>query len=114
MAFVLSFGNHLIVCLSIFYLARALGVTPAMASLRDFFVLAPVANIVGALPLLPGGWGLGELAYKKLFELIGASGALGVAVSVVFRLTSQFGLGAIGALFLLFPGVREEVRDVRD
>jgi len=41
-AFVLSFGNHLVVCTGVFFLARAFGVGPDQAVLRDFFVLAAV------------------------------------------------------------------------
>ena len=46
--------------------------------------------------------------------MIGISGALGVAVSVTFRLCNQVGLGALGSLFLLFPGVRADVRETRE
>jgi len=112
LAFLLSFANHLMVCLSVFVLGRALGVGES-AGLREFLVVAPVANMVAAIPISPGGWGLGEFAYKQLFEMIGISGALGVAVSVTFRLCNQVGLGALGSLFLLLPGVRADVRETR-
>jgi uncharacterized protein (TIRG00374 family) len=109
-ATVLSLGNHMVVCLGVFYLARAIGIDASQAGLRDFFVLAPVANMVSAIPLAPGGWGVGEFVYRELFEMIGLSGALGVAVSVTFRLCILVGLGAIGSLFLLVPGMRADVR----
>lgn len=112
LAFVVSFGNHLIVCVAVFVLGRALGVGES-AGLREFLVVAPVANMVAAIPLSPGGWGLGEFAYKELFEMIQVSSALGVAVSVTFRLCNQVGLGALGGLFLLLPGVREDVRGTK-
>ncbi|HED66846.1 MAG TPA: flippase-like domain-containing protein [Planctomycetes bacterium] len=110
-AFLLSFLNHLVVCTGVFFLARAIGIGPDQAGLKDFLVLAPVANIVSAIPLAPGGWGLGEFVYRELFEMIHLSGALGVAVSVTFRLCMLFGLGLIGSIFLLMPGVRAEVKE---
>ena len=110
LAFVLSFGNHLVVCTGVFFLARAIGIGPSQAGLQDFLVLAPVANMVSAIPLAPGGWGLGEFVYRELFEMIELSGALGVAVSVTFRLCMLLGLGIIGSLFLLLPGTRAEVK----
>jgi len=112
LAFLLSFANHLVVCVGVFVLAWGIGVDTERAGVTEFLVLAPVANIISAIPLAPGGWGVGEFAYRELFAMIGLSGALGVAVSVTFRLCMVVGLGTIGSLFLLFPGVRAEVRDV--
>lgn len=111
LAFLLSFVNHLVVCLGVFVLAWGIGVDTERAGVVEFLVLAPVANIISAIPLAPGGWGVGEFAYRELFELIGLSGALGVAVSVTFRLCMVVGLGTIGSLFLLLPGVRADVRE---
>ena len=111
-AFLLSFGNHLVVCVGVFVLAWAIGVDTEVAGVGEFLVLAPVANMISAIPLAPGGWGVGEFVYRELFEMIELSGALGVAVSVTFRLCMLVGLGAIGSLFLLFPGVRADVREM--
>lgn len=109
-AFVFSFVNHFLVTLGIFFLGGALGV-PGL-SLFEYLVLVPVANLISAVPLAPGGWGVGELAFRSLFEMVGASAAMGVAVSVTFRL-SQLALGLVGGLFLLFPGSRSELREAR-
>jgi len=111
-AFLFSFVNHVLVTLGVVVLGRALGVTSQDVTLLQFFVLVPVANLIGALPLAPGGWGVGELAFQGLFRMIGASPAMGVAVSVTFRL-SQLGIGLLGGLFLLFPGSRSELREAR-
>jgi uncharacterized membrane protein YbhN (UPF0104 family) len=70
-----------------------------------------VANIVSALPLAPGGWGLGEATYKVLFEMMGANGAMGVAVSVTFRLC-QLVFGLFGGVFLLLPAGKAELREI--
>lgn len=109
-AFLFSFVNHFLVTLGVFFLGRSLGVSDV--NLVEYLVLVPVANLIAALPLAPGGWGVGELAFRGLFLMIGASAALGVAVSVTFRL-SQLALGLLGGLFLLFPGSRDELRAAR-
>jgi hypothetical protein len=112
-AALLSIANHIIVSLGVYCLGRAVGVPTAQAGPFDFIVLTCVANLISALPLAPGGWGVGEFAYKWLFEKIHLSGALGVAVSVTFRLLTLVGLGMVGGLFLLLPGTRAEVRETR-
>jgi uncharacterized membrane protein YbhN (UPF0104 family) len=109
-AFGFSFVNHILVTLGVFVLGGALGVPRSDVSLTDYFVLVPVANLISAIPLAPGGWGVGELAFQGLFQMIHASPALGVAVSVTFRL-SQLAIGLIGGVFLLFPSTRSELRD---
>ncbi|MFT5289819.1 MAG: hypothetical protein ACI8QS_003478 [Planctomycetota bacterium] len=106
----LSLGNHTFIILGVWVFGRSFGVDAESVSLGEFFVVVPVANIVGALPLAPGGWGLGEAVYKGLFERIGASGALGVATSVTFRLT-QLGFGLLGGVYLLLPSGRQAVRE---
>jgi len=112
-AFGFSVVNHFLVTLGVYFLGGAIGVGRDQVSLLDYLVLVPVANLIGAVPLAPGGWGLGELAFRGLFGMIGASAALGVAVSVTFRL-SQLALGLIGGVFLLLPGSRTELREARE
>ena len=109
-AALLSLANHVLIVLGVWIFGRSFGVQAEDVSLGEYFVVVPVANIVSALPLAPGGWGLGEAVYKELFERIGASGALGVAVSVTFRLT-QLGLGLLGGAYLLLPSGRRAVRE---
>ena len=99
-AVALSLVNHVMVTCGCMALGHAVGVGFDQVSVAEWFVLVPTANIVSALPLAPGGWGLGEAAYKVLFEMIGANGALGVAVSVLFRLI-QLSFGLVGGVFLL-------------
>ena len=111
-AFLISFVNHVLVTLGVFVLGGALGVPRADVSLTDYFVLVPVANLISAVPLAPGGWGVGELAFQALFRMIGASPAMGVAVSVTFRL-SQLAIGLLGGVFLLLPSSRSELREAR-
>ena len=111
LAVLLSLWNHFFAILGVAALGQAFGVTLADVSLGDWFALVPIANIVASLPVAPGGWGLGEATYQFLFELIGASGTLGVAVSVSFRLC-QVVLSLIGGLFLLAPGAQLDLEQV--
>ena len=109
-AFLFSFVNHGLVTIGVIMLGLALGVPFSEVSLTEWFVLVPVANLVSAVPLAPGGWGLGELAFAGLFKMIDASGAMGVAVSVTFRL-SQLAIGLLGGLAMLLPSSRRELRE---
>lgn len=105
-----SLANHVMMILGVAALGAAIGMS-AEVGLREYFVVVPVANIISSLPLAPGGWGLGEAAYGFLFQEVGASAALGVAVSVTFRLC-QLAFGLVGGGFLLMPGSKAEVREV--
>ncbi|MBM3978351.1 MAG: flippase-like domain-containing protein, partial [Planctomycetes bacterium] len=109
----LSLANHCGVICGVALLGRAYGVRVEEVSLAQYFVIVPVASMVTALPIAPAGWGLGEAVYQYLFELVGANGALGVAVSVTFRLT-QMAIGCAGGLFLLTPGARARVQAARE
>jgi uncharacterized protein (TIRG00374 family) len=109
-AFLFSFFNHILMTLGVFALGNALGVHDV--SLIEYFVVVPLANLVSAVPLAPGGWGVGELAFAKLFDIVGASAAMGVAVSITFRL-SQLAIGLLGGIFMLLPGSRDELREAR-
>jgi len=109
-AVALSLFNHVVIIVGVLHLGRAIGVDPAAVGLADYFIVVPVANIVSAVPVLPGGWGVGEAMYGGLFKTIGADPTLGVAVSILFRLT-QLGFGLVGGLFLLVPGAQAAVRE---
>ena len=111
LAVVLSLGNHLFAIAGVVALGRAFGVAADQIGFMEFAAIVPVANMVSSLPIAPGGWGLGEAVYGFLFNMVGASAALGVAVSVGFRIC-QLVLGLAGGLFLLMPGQRKELAEV--
>jgi uncharacterized protein (TIRG00374 family) len=106
----ISLANHSLTTAGFLALGSAFSVTGA--SVAEYFVMVPIGNIVSALPLAPGGWGLGEAAFRVLFEMSGASGLLGVAVSVTFRLC-QLSFGLVGGVFLLMPKSRAELHQAR-
>jgi len=54
-------------------------------SLAEYFAVIPAALVVSAVPLLPGGWGVGEAAYAFFLGAMGVPAAQAVALSVVGR-----------------------------
>ena len=110
-AILLSLGNHVFNIGGIMALGHAFGVTWDEVGFWDYMALVPVAHIVSALPIAPGGWGVGELAFKHLFLMVGASATLGVALSVTFRIC-QMSLGLLGGLFLLVPGQKVDLDEI--
>jgi uncharacterized protein (TIRG00374 family) len=82
-AMALSLGNHLCVGLGVFAVAHGVG---DPAGYFGCLAAAAVANSISAVPLAPGGWGVGEAAYAAMFALLGSSESVGYAVSVATRL----------------------------
>ena len=81
---------------SIAFYAAALG---AQLTPFQFGVAVPAAQAVAAIPLLPGGWGMGESAYYAILGQAGVAASLAVAISVSFRVVNML-LSLPGALFL--------------
>jgi len=79
-----SLFNHAGTCVCAYLLARALGLEEVR--LVDVMALLPVVSLLSAVPLLPGGWGVGELAFAYFFAPVGVAPSEAVAWSVVFRL----------------------------
>jgi uncharacterized membrane protein YbhN (UPF0104 family) len=83
-ALAVSVVNHAGVAMAAFALAQALGlseVTPGAA-----LALVPVIGLLTAIPLLPGGWGVGELAFAFFLAPLGVAPSEAVGLSVVYRL----------------------------
>jgi len=76
--------------------------------LADDFVIFPVVQTISAIPVAPAGWGVGETLYGTSFALFGSSFTLGVAVSILFRLTTQLGFGLIGGMVWVTSNQRQE------
>jgi uncharacterized protein (TIRG00374 family) len=79
-----SFVNHAGTCVCAWVLAGALGLDKV--TLPIAFALVPIASLVSAVPLLPGGWGVGEAAFAYLFSKVNVPASEAVGLSVVFRL----------------------------
>jgi uncharacterized membrane protein YbhN (UPF0104 family) len=50
-----------------------------------WFAVVPPILVVSAVPLLPGGWGLGEVSYAFFLGFLGVPPAEAVAISVLIR-----------------------------
>ena len=107
LSIVLSLGNHIAVVAATFAIGRAFGDDLGFLA---YVGIVPVANLISAVPISPGGWGVGEWAYGTLFALMGSAAAIGVAISVTYRLCTV-ALGLLGGLFLLAPGGRQTRRE---
>jgi uncharacterized membrane protein YbhN (UPF0104 family) len=94
-----SLGNHVGSCLCAWALARALGLEEVTVGVA--LALVPVVNLLSAIPLLPGGWGVGELAFAWFFSQVGVAPSEAVGLSVVYRLALLASGLPGGALWLL-------------
>jgi uncharacterized protein (TIRG00374 family) len=78
-------------------------------SLAQHFLLVPIGLIIRAVPLLPGGVGIGELGYGVLYKWLGASESSGVLGSLVNRVCdwtiSIFGFFIYRHLRMALPDV---------
>jgi uncharacterized membrane protein YbhN (UPF0104 family) len=108
----LSFLNHLCMITGILVLGRAFG--DSVLPWSSYFAIAPVATIISAIPIAPGGWGVREAAYSSLFALLGGSAAIGLATSISFGLL-QMSISLVAGLFLFAPGSARisEMKDLR-
>jgi uncharacterized protein (TIRG00374 family) len=82
-SFAVSVVNQLALATVVWALADALlieGVT-----LTACYALVPIANLVAAIPLVPGGWGVGEAAFAYFFGQIGVSVTEAVGLSLLYR-----------------------------
>ncbi|MHC4670555.1 MAG: hypothetical protein ACYTFD_19400 [Planctomycetota bacterium] len=62
-------------------------------------VAVPVAQILSAIPALPGGWGVGDFAFFTFLPEAGVAAATAVAVSFTYRLLQTL-LALPGGLWL--------------
>ncbi len=83
-ALALSLLNHAGCVLAAALLASALGMREL--GWGPLFVVVPLASLAAAVPLLPGGWGVGEVAYAFLLAPFGVDPTEAVGLSVLLRL----------------------------
>jgi len=97
-AFAMSFAAHGFTISSHVLIGRALGLDVPLAT---YFVYIPIGQVLSAIPIFPGGWGVREAAYGSLFSRAGVSfssgAALGILHGLVVTAWSLFG----GVFFLL-------------
>ncbi len=95
---VLSLGVHVLIAIGIFFAAT--GIYRSTPSLRDHFVVSPLAGVAGAVPLTPGGLGSYELAMTYLYDLVSseAKQGRGLVIALCYRLSSIL-VAAVGVVF---------------
>ncbi len=103
-ALALSFGNHALNGLAVYTAAAALGTA---LGAQDWITVMAIANTLAAVPISPGGLGVGEVMFGSLAELLGSTFAIGVATSLLYRLC-LYGMSLLGGLVMLLPGSRSQ------
>lgn len=102
-ALLLSFANQIsIQCLMLLF-ASALHVTTDSGqplAWTSYMVVLPVAFIVSALPVLPGGWGVREMAFAYFFHFVRVERNPAIALSVVNGMT-QLVWSLLGGVYFL-------------
>lgn len=99
-ALTLSFGNHLLNGLAVYTAAAALGTA---LGVQDWVTVMAISNTLAAVPISPGGLGVGEVMFGSLAELLGSTYAIGVSTSLLYRLC-LYGMSLLGGLVMLLPG----------
>lgn len=67
---------------------------------QTHFLIVPIGMVIQAVPLFPGGAGIGEAGFGGLYALVGSAAAMGVLASLVQRVVTWV-LGLTGALVYL-------------
>lgn len=78
----------------------ALGLQGAQWPLSVHFVVAPLGLMINAIPISPGGLGVGEYAMQSLFASVGSDGAKAFLMMLVYRASSWL-LALIGVGYLV-------------
>lgn len=76
------------------------------ATLSEHLVIAPVGFIVQALPLSPGGVGIGEAAFAGLYRLSGRPESRGVVARLAMRV-AEWLIGALG--YVIYLRMKKEI-----
>ena len=100
-AIALSVMVHVTIAVTIHLCASGIySVTPTLA---QHFVISPLANVVGALPIAPSGMGTFEVAMRYLYDQVPAGKTnqdMGLVVGIVFRAITVV-TAVIGLMFYL-------------
>jgi uncharacterized membrane protein YbhN (UPF0104 family) len=66
-----------------------------MPTLTQHFLIVPIGLVINAMPLFPGGVGIGEAGFGGLYGLLGCTVAVGVLGMLVNRVVN-WGIGLLG------------------
>ena len=99
-AMLMSWVGHVGFVLAFYLSARTLIDPEQMPSLTQHFLLVPIGMVIQAMPLFPGGAGIGELGYGGLYALFHFPQANGVLGSLVQRVVCWI-VGLLGFVVYL-------------
>ena len=103
LALVLSWIGHVGFVLSFYCSAVTLWDGQAsnpLPTVTQYFLIVPIGMVISAMPLFPGGAGIGEAGFGGLFRLFGSAPANGILGSLVQRIIAWV-IGLSGYLILL-------------
>jgi len=89
----LSIGLHTLIALIFFQVAHLMGIKEM--ELATQFFLMPIGLITIAIPIAPGGIGIGHAAFESLYQLAGLSGGADIFNLFVIVQLGVFMLGGI-------------------
>ena len=89
----ISIGVHSMVALLFFEIAQMMGIF-GMELATQFFIM-PIGLITIALPVAPGGIGIGHAAFESLYQLVGLSGGADVFNLYIIVQLAVYMLGGI-------------------
>jgi glycosyltransferase 2 family protein len=100
LALVLALIGHVGFVLTFYFSARTLFDANQLPACRDHFLIVPVGMVIQAVPLFPGGAGIGEAGYGWLYQLLDKPARSGILASLVQRVIF-WALGLAGYLVYL-------------
>jgi uncharacterized membrane protein YbhN (UPF0104 family) len=114
----ISLAGHVGFVLLYYFSMRTLwdaGSGQEVPTLAQHFLIVPIGMVIQAMPLFPGGAGIGELGFGLLYGWLGASEASGVLGSLVMRVNTWI-IGLIGyvvyrRMHLALPTTKSEIRN---
>jgi len=99
-ALLMSLVGH--TCSVLMFICVVTAFQPAsMPTISQHFLLVPIGMAAQAIPITPGGLGVGEAVFKKLYTMVGQQGADAIWGSLGQRMLA-WSFGLIGYIVYLF------------
>ena len=111
LAMLISLIGHVGFVLTFYFAARTLYQPDQIPSLVAHFMIVPIGMAVAAIPLTPGGLGVGEFAFQTLYRFVGFDGDHGLFAALLQRVITWI-LGFLG--YLVYLNMRPALRHLAD